>query len=198
VGEDARRDTEGHSSIGRVSVQEAARLLSTTVDAIRKRVQRDTIAHEKDEHGRVWILLDTDRMRPAADQDTAGQEPDVGVLAAKDETIAELRSRVESLERQLDARQEELRRRDVLLAQMVERVPMLEAPAETAHEPSETPVTTTEQPGRVGPQTPLREAPQSSWESLREEPARADTRSSGEEAQEPTERRSLWQRLFGG
>jgi hypothetical protein len=52
------------------------------------------------------------------------------LIAAKDETIGELRDRVEALERQLDARQEEIRRRDILLANLVERVPQLEAPRE--------------------------------------------------------------------
>ena len=45
----------------RVSVQEAADRLGTTVDAIRKRVQRGTVAHEKDSDGRVWILLDVSK-----------------------------------------------------------------------------------------------------------------------------------------
>jgi hypothetical protein len=47
------------------------------------------------------------------------------LLGARDGTIAELRSRVESLERQLDARQEEIRRRDHLLAAAPERIPEL-------------------------------------------------------------------------
>jgi hypothetical protein len=51
----------GHPSTVRVSVQEAADRLGTTVDAIRKRVQRGTVAHEKDSDGRVWILLDVSK-----------------------------------------------------------------------------------------------------------------------------------------
>ncbi len=42
----------------RVTVDEAARVLALSVDAIRKRVQRGTIAYEKDAAGRVHILLD--------------------------------------------------------------------------------------------------------------------------------------------
>src|SRR5215203_3777691 len=70
------QDPAGHPSRSRVSVQEAAEHLGTTVDAIRKRVQRHTIAHEKDVDGRVWILPDTDRTRYAGDQDSAGQRQD--------------------------------------------------------------------------------------------------------------------------
>jgi hypothetical protein len=42
------QDFAGHPSRTHVSVQQAAEHLGTTVDAIRKRVQRDTIAFEKD------------------------------------------------------------------------------------------------------------------------------------------------------
>src|SRR5215218_6044722 len=62
------QDTTGHSSTARVSLREAAERLGTTVDAIRKRVQRDTIAHEKDSDGRVWIFLDAGRTRQDTDR----------------------------------------------------------------------------------------------------------------------------------
>jgi excisionase family DNA binding protein len=44
-----------------VTVDEAARHLGLTVDAVRKRVQRGQIAYEKDEAGRVRIILDEGR-----------------------------------------------------------------------------------------------------------------------------------------
>jgi hypothetical protein len=100
------QDSAGHPSRTRVSVQEAAEHLGTTVDAIRKRVQRETIAHEKDADGRVWILLDTDRTRHANARDTAGRRQDDGGALVK-----ELRDRVAFLEEQLRVRDEEMRRR---------------------------------------------------------------------------------------
>ena len=51
---------EGHTSGNRFSVYEAAEVMGITVDAIRKRVARGTIPHEKDDDGRVWVILDTD------------------------------------------------------------------------------------------------------------------------------------------
>ena len=43
----------------RVTVQEAARRLGVKDDAIRKRIQRGTLEHEKDaEDGRVYVYLD--------------------------------------------------------------------------------------------------------------------------------------------
>ena len=128
------QDTRGHPSTARVSVQEAAERLGTTVDAIRKRVQRDTIAHEKDSDKRVWILLEADRTRHDNDQDATGhrqdREPDA-LISAKDETIATLREQLQA-ERQAHA---EARR---LLMAALERIPpQLEGPQE-APEDAET------------------------------------------------------------
>ncbi len=163
----------GPPSRQRVSVDEAARVLGLTVDAVRKRVQRGTIKHEKDQAGRVRILLDSpDNTSTIQDDspDTTGPAKLEAVLEAKDEAIEDLRDRVRSLERQLDARQEEIRRRDILLANLVERVPQLEAPSE-ARDSSVSP----------GPSDTATPAP--------------------EEAQEGPERpqapRSLWSRIFG-
>jgi len=153
-------------------VDQAARALGLSVDAVRKRVQRGTISHEKDAAGRVRIILDgPDIASTLQDEgpDIAGQPSDA-LLAAKDETIGELRDRVEALERQLDARQEEIRRRDILLANLVERVPQLEAP----------------QAARDAPQTAAGEA-----EGHEDRPLTEDT-------QEVAQPRPWWRRMFGG
>jgi hypothetical protein len=47
---------EGHPSGNRLSVYETAEAMGVTVDAIRKRVSRGTIPHEKGDDGRVWII----------------------------------------------------------------------------------------------------------------------------------------------
>jgi hypothetical protein len=136
------------------------------------------------------VFLETDRPQHITDIPT-DRPPDISR-----ELVEELRDRVRSLEDQLQQANDRDRETRRIIAALTSRIPELPPP-----EPSEAPEaseTVTEQPGRVGPQTPLREAPQSTWESLREEPERADTRSSGEAAQEGAERRSLWQRLFGG
>jgi hypothetical protein len=44
---------EGRTSGNRVSVYDAAEVMGVTVDAIRKRISRGTIPHERDEQGRV-------------------------------------------------------------------------------------------------------------------------------------------------
>ena len=137
------QDAAGHPSRTRVSVQEAAEHLGTTVDAIRKRVQRDTIAHEKDADGRVWILLDADRTRHATDQDTAGrrQDDESGPL------ISEMRGRIEDLREQLEAERQAHAEARRIIAGLVERIPAIEA----SQEVSEAAKTVEEQPERAEP-----------------------------------------------
>jgi len=52
VGED--RDT----AQDRVTIQEAARRLGVKEDAIRKRIQRGTLPHEKTDEGRVFVWVE--------------------------------------------------------------------------------------------------------------------------------------------
>jgi hypothetical protein len=138
------QDSTGHQSTARVSVQAAADRLGTTVDAIRKRVQRDTIAYEKDTDGRVWILLEADRTRHDNDQDATGHGQDTergALISAKDETIATLREQLQA-ERQAHA---EARR---LLMAALERIPpQLEAPSEARESPQKV----EEEPERAEP-----------------------------------------------
>jgi hypothetical protein len=125
------QDAAGHPSRTRVSVQEAAEHLGTTVDAIRKRVQRHTVAHEKDAEGRVWIFLDTDRTRHATAQDAAGQRQD----SESGALISEMRGRIEDLREQLEAERQAHAEARRIIAGLVERMPQLEAPAETRESP---------------------------------------------------------------
>jgi len=132
-------------SSNRVSVYQAAEVMGVTVDAIRKRVSRGTIAHEKDEDGRVWVILDTDQDTASKVRDADQPQSDaVALISAKDETIAALREQLE----QANERDRENRR---IIAALTSRIPAIEAPAETpeAAEAAE------EQQGRGDP-TPLR------------------------------------------
>ena len=125
----------------RVTIQEAARRLGVKEDAVRKRIQRGTLRHEKTGEGRVlvWVNATQD-----ASEDTHQDATQDTLLAAKDETIATLREQLEA-----ERRANEENRR--LLAALIQRVPELEAPPE----PPEAPVSATPQPGRVEPQTPI-------------------------------------------
>jgi len=107
-----------------VAVDEAARHLGLTVDAVRKRVQRGQIAYKKDEAGRVWIILDEDETLQDESPDTTGQ--DAGAHA---ELIEELRRTNELLREVITTRDEEIRRRDTIIMNMTETMKALNPPA---------------------------------------------------------------------
>ncbi len=92
------------------------------------------------------------------------------LLEAKDEAIADLRERVAFLERQLEGRAEEIRRRDHIIAALTERIP----PAIEA---------------------PDHEKPPRARESTVEEPTRVT--SSGAGAPQEGSQRPWWRRAFG-
>jgi hypothetical protein len=108
---------EGRTSGRRVTVDEAARHLGLTVDAVRKRVQRDQIPHEKDAAGRVRIILDIpDSTSTIQDErpDTTGR--DSARADAREELVEELRDRVAFLERELERRSNEAERYQQIVA----------------------------------------------------------------------------------
>src|SRR5215204_6561650 len=133
---------EGRTSGNRVSVYQAAEVMGVTVDAIRKRISRGTIPHERGDDGRVWVILDTDQDAASKVQDTDQPQSDVtALISAKDETIAALREQLE----EANERDRENRR---IIAALTSRIPAIEAPAS----PEERESPETPQPGRVEPQ----------------------------------------------
>jgi hypothetical protein len=146
--------------VQRVSLREAALLLGISKDAVRQRIRRGTMRSEKGEDGRVYVFVDetvyasTDSVHGLQ----VGEDP-------RDLLIAQLQSEVE-------AWREESRRKDHIIAGLVERIPpQLEPP------PAE------------------RESPESSAEEPVEptpsEPGRGPMA-------EGTERVPWWRRMFGG
>jgi excisionase family DNA binding protein len=58
----------------RVTIQEAARRLGVKEDAIRKRIQRGSVQHEKSKDGRVYVWVDATQ---DATQDTERTSQDM-------------------------------------------------------------------------------------------------------------------------
>ena len=147
---------------------QASEILGVTVEPVRGRIKRGTLEHEL-HSGTVNVLLDADRTptghQPADDQSIDQRRPD-----AHEDLAAELRDRIRYLERQVEEEREAHRRADTLLAQLVQRVPELEA----ARGPQESPEAVEEQQGRG------------------EEP-RSDAPGAQEVVQRP-----WWRRVFGG
>jgi excisionase family DNA binding protein len=145
VGED--RDT----AQDRVTIQEAAHRLGVKEDAIRKRIQRGSMRHEKADDGRVYVWVDTTQ-DTAQDADRSSQ--DEYQDTTQDDRLEDLREQIAYLRRQLAEERDARRRADMILAQLSQAnseqartIRAIEAPQEAseASEPGE------EQQGRGQP-----------------------------------------------
>jgi hypothetical protein len=101
----------------RVTIQEAARLLGISEGAVRKRVTRGTLEHEKGDDGRVYLYLDAGSRRGVDDVQDVGVDPNSTAL------ISQLRDEVEYL-------REESRRKDEIIMQQAMTMRALTAPDE--------------------------------------------------------------------
>jgi hypothetical protein len=169
VGEDAGRDAGSPGGdTHRVTIADAAKILGVKEPAIRKRIQRGTLDHDKGEDGRTYVYLDAgipegmDTGRPAS-------------YPGQDERIGELKDQIDYLRDQLAEEREARRRADTIIAQLTQanatlaaRIPELEAPASPERR---------ESPESVGGESTGTPPPQ--------------------EQEKPTARPSWWRRMFG-
>ena len=105
----------------RVTLKEAAQILGVSKEAVRKRVIRGTLRSDTGEDGRRYVYLDA-----------GGDE---APTHERDALISEMQERLAFLERELDVRTEEIRRRDTIIMNMTEAMKALNPPAQ--HEPVE-------------------------------------------------------------
>lgn len=154
-----------------MTLLEASEVLGISKEGVRKRVLRGTLAHDKDADGVVHVYLTgTDGA------DARGDAVGDGYV----DLIDALQDRIDSLERQLEIRVEELRRKDTVIMALTQRVPEL-----TASE---------------APQDTLRDAPHGQRTAADEDGGRTglrDERGEQNGAQDGSHR-SWWRRVFGG
>ena len=157
----------------RVAVGEAARLLGISKDAVRMRIRRGTLRAEKTDN-RVYVWMDDDAY---GDHNAVHPQDEVEGSARAEELREQVLYLREQLDREREARTEERRRHDTIIAQLTQanaalasRVPELEAPRGQAEAP----------------------------ETVEEGPERAEPRSAAGGAQEGAQRRPWWRRVFGG
>ena len=126
----------------RLTVQEAAEVLGTSVDAVRMRVRRGSLQSEKDPDGRVYVWVDEDssETKPGLDG-----EPSM-LISAKDETIHILTQQLEA-----ERRANEENRR--IIAALTSRIPAIEAPPDER----EAAETARDEPERAAPQSDARD-----------------------------------------
>ncbi len=138
MGEDRAGETQANHE--RLTVAQAAAALGITEGAVRSRIKRGTLPTTK-EGGTVFVLL-------GGSTSQANQPPNTGVPGDQSELVEALKDQIRYLREQLDAeseaRTEERRRHDTVVAQLTSRIPAIEAPGqaprespETAAEPSE-------------------------------------------------------------
>ena len=107
----------------RVDLATAAAMLSISSDAVRKRAKRGTLAHERGADGKLYVWVDTGESDgyPSGESGPGrGRKTNCDTNRFADELLRELRDRVGSLERQLDAERQahaETRRIAAMLAQ---------------------------------------------------------------------------------
>ena len=123
--------------LDRLTVAQAADALAISQDAVRKRIARGTIPHDRDNSGRVYVYLSPSETVHKTDQDTIQDD------AAK--TVQD--TYIRSLEDQIAFLRRELERKDGILLNLTERIPELEAPSEVR----ESPQTVEEEPERAEP-----------------------------------------------
>ncbi len=134
MGEGARRGVG--SGLDRVTIQEAARRFGVSEGAVRKRVTRGTLEHDKEDDGRVYVYLD--------ERDTRGVDDvqDTGVRPVSSALISRLEGEVEFL-------RDQVRRQQEIIAQQA--VTMRQLTAAAQEEPTEDAQTVEEEPERAEP-----------------------------------------------
>jgi hypothetical protein len=139
--------------LDRLTVAEAAGVLGISQDAVRKRIARGTISHDRDESGRVYVYLSPSETVHKTDQDTVQDDATKTVQDAY----------IRSLEDQIAFLRRELERKDTILLNLTDRIPELEAPSEAR----ESPQTVEEEPERAEPHSATGGAQEPAWRRWR-------------------------------
>src|SRR5215208_5688265 len=134
TGQDGQQDSP-QDVFDKLTVAQAANRLGVTQDAVRKRIARGTIRHEKNKEGRIFVYLDTFETESKTDQDN---ERDAESKTVSD---ADQDKYTRSLEDQIDFLRRELERKDTIIMSLTQRIPELEA----SPEPREGHVTASEE-----------------------------------------------------
>ena len=145
MGED--RTDRPSPDLDRLTVAQAADALGISQDAVRKRIARGTITHDRDESGRIYVYLAPSETVHKTDQDTSQD--------ATSKTVQD--AYIRSLEDQIAFLRRELERKDGILLNLTERIPQLEAPSEARESPQtveEESARAEPRPATAGPQEP--------------------------------------------
>ncbi len=129
-------DAGDRRGVDRLTIQEAARRLGISEGAVRKRVTRDTLKHDKEDDGRVYVYLDAGGRQGVDDGQDEGVDPNSSAL------ISRLESEVAFLRDQVQRQQEIIAQQAVTMRQLT---------AAASQEASEDAETAEEAPDRAEP-----------------------------------------------
>ncbi len=119
-------DAGDRRGVDRLTIQEAARRLGISEGAVRKRVARNSLEHEKDDDGRVYVYLDTGGRRGVDVGQDEGVDPNSNALISRLESeVAFLRDRVQ-------------RQQEIIAQQAVSMRQLTAAASQEASEDAET------------------------------------------------------------
>jgi hypothetical protein len=105
-------DEGDRRGVDRLTIQEAARRLGISEGAVRKRVARDSLTHDKDDDGRVYVYLDAGGRRGVDGGQDEGVDPHSNAL------ISRLESEVAFLRDQVQRQQEVIAQQAVTMRQL--------------------------------------------------------------------------------
>lgn len=163
MGEDTDQG-DNRTQTRRYTVSEAAMILDISVEAVRGRIKRDSIAHER-EGDRVYVLLEGEAYDQSQDGTTGRDqgEDQSNARTRPDEIVEVLTDQVEHLREQLAEEREARRRADTIIAQLaqanaeqartIRAIEAPDSPREAQHAGQEAPG-----PGPEGSSTPDSEA----------------------------------------
>ena len=156
-------DEGDRRGVDRLTIQEAARALGISEGAVRKRVTRRTLKHEKEQDGRIYVYLDEGDRRGVDIGQETGVDPNNNAL------ISQLRDEVAYL-------RDENRRKDEILMQQAMTMRQLTAASSEAS--SGAAETVEEEPLEEERESPVSSGPTSGggeiWEELETERARRE------------------------
>jgi hypothetical protein len=129
-------DEGDRRGVDRLTIQDAARRLGISEGAVRKRVARKSLKHDKDDDGRVYVYLDEGGRRGVDGGQDEGVDPNSNALISR-------------LEGEVAFLRDQVRRQQEIIAQQA--VTMRQLTAAASQEPSEEAETVDEEPQRAEP-----------------------------------------------
>jgi hypothetical protein len=119
-----------YKNMDRVTVAEAAVRLGVKEQAVRKRIHRGTLLHDKDDDGRVYVYLDPEDESTGMGKGTSSSDTSMSTL------VQILQEQIVYLRQEAEDWKEEAKRKDTIIMSLTQHIPKLGAPAES-HEASE-------------------------------------------------------------